>query len=259
MPTEKQLAANRGNASHSTGPRTDEGKARSARNALKHGFRSTDFTIPIIDHPEEVANLKADLVSVYQPGNAQEMFALERVALAQHQILRSSRLEAGMLTQSLDRGLNDDSTLIAGMSQAMRARATVPQRGNIGLARGFWGITREGNSWALLLRYQAQAERLYRRAIEDFDRLKKLRSELPNEDLTNVSNEPISDPQPEAKADTSPFVQTNPISDPSTSNTPKIPPTSSGSSNSKADLQVGAESPDPAKPRVSPTIHHPPQ
>jgi 2-deoxy-D-gluconate 3-dehydrogenase len=32
---------------------------------------------------------------------------------------------------------------------------------------------------ALLLRYQARAERLYRRALEDFQRLKRLRSELP--------------------------------------------------------------------------------
>ena len=38
------------------------------------------------------------------------------------------------------------------------------------------------------MRYKAQAERLYRRAVEDFDRLKALRHELPNETLMTVAS-----------------------------------------------------------------------
>jgi hypothetical protein len=57
-------------------------------------------------------------------------------------------------------------------------------------------MARESNSFTLLLRYQAQAERHYRRAIEEFDRLKALRGELPNE--------PITDPDLEQKETTYP-------------------------------------------------------
>src|SRR5947209_3615864 len=38
MATERQTEANRRNAQNSTGPRTDEGKARSSRYALTHGM-----------------------------------------------------------------------------------------------------------------------------------------------------------------------------------------------------------------------------
>src|ERR1035437_1343124 len=38
-----QLAANRANAAQSTGPRSPEGKARSALNSRKHGFTASTF------------------------------------------------------------------------------------------------------------------------------------------------------------------------------------------------------------------------
>jgi hypothetical protein len=54
---------------------------------------------------------------------------------------------------------------------------------NSRLADGFHRLITQSNSFALLLRYQAQAGRQYRRAIEEFERLKALREELPIEPL----------------------------------------------------------------------------
>ena len=40
-----RAAASRRNCARSHGPKTAEGKARSARNALKHGLRSQQFVV----------------------------------------------------------------------------------------------------------------------------------------------------------------------------------------------------------------------
>ena len=57
----RKLAANRANAARSTGPRTAEGKARVAMNALRHGLASHAPLLP----GEEPAELDA-LATAYQ-------------------------------------------------------------------------------------------------------------------------------------------------------------------------------------------------
>ena len=41
---------------------------------------------------------------------------------------------------------------------------TRAQNRNLGIAEGFRRMTRQSDSWSLMLRYQAQSERMYRRA-----------------------------------------------------------------------------------------------
>jgi hypothetical protein len=127
------VAANRANAALSTGPRTPEGKAISARNAVR------------LEDLQEVAHLKRDLIAVYHPVNSQELFALERMAAAQQTIRRAARLESGLFTTCLNETFNiaNDEPFI--------------------LTERFHRLSQQSNSWSLFLRYQAQAERLYRR------------------------------------------------------------------------------------------------
>jgi hypothetical protein len=80
--SEKRLAANRENAKRSTGPRTTEGKARSSRNAVKHGFRASSFAVVRLEDLDEVEKLKADAVACYKPVNSQELVAIERISMA---------------------------------------------------------------------------------------------------------------------------------------------------------------------------------
>ena len=87
-------SANRVNARHSTGPNsgmpseTTEGKARSSQNARKHPFNPDPFAVVRIEDRAAIARLVADALATYQPINSQERSAVERIALAQHSMLR---------------------------------------------------------------------------------------------------------------------------------------------------------------------------
>jgi len=73
---------NKANASHSKGPVTEEGKARSRRNALKHGLRAETLALPNED-PNELAAREDAFRAQYQPQNAtEEVYLLEAVQSA---------------------------------------------------------------------------------------------------------------------------------------------------------------------------------
>jgi hypothetical protein len=198
--SEKQLAANRANASHSTGPRTPAGKARSAQNSRKHGFTASHFAVVRLEDLQEVAHLRADLIAVYRPVNSQELSAIERIALAQQAILRIAHLEGGLLTTCLNEAPDTSGRLFIAMSQQLvgDGDVTITQAQNraYALAEGFHRMTTSkiSNTWPLFMRYKVLTEREYRRALEDFDRLKALRHELPNEPIIDDQPEPNETP-----------------------------------------------------------------
>src|SRR5581483_1060068 len=131
-----------------------------------------------------IANLKADLVVFYRPLNSQEMFAIERMAIAQQLILRAARLDAGLFTSAMNDVINSDNNPIVTMDPDMIGadiEITRQQNRNFCLAEGFRRIAKESDLMNLALRYRIQAERDYRRALEEFQRLERRRPKLPNQ------------------------------------------------------------------------------
>jgi hypothetical protein len=214
-----QLAANRANAANSTGPRTPEGKTRSSQNARKHGFTASSFAVVRLEDLNEVANLREDLIAFYHPVNSQELFAVERIALAQQAILRAARLEAGFFSLCLGESFDCSGQFRMPMNSQLTEEIEISQAQNRNflLGDGFHRLIRQNNGFALLLRYQAQAERQYRRAIEEFERLKPLREELRNE---------ANSAETETNETTCTSCKTNPSSPESSAPEPAPPPRS---------------------------------
>src|ERR1035441_7833437 len=199
MATNKQIDANRINAQKSTGPRSAAGKMKSALNARQHGFAGNAFTVVRLEDLDEIYQLRQDALDLYRPVNSQELFALERIAACQMSLIRATRLEAGLFTTCLDKALDPEGEPMHLMSPELAGDGDIEitrvQNRNFALGEGFHRAAQEPHTWALFLRYQAQAERQYRRAIQEFDRLRALRPEF-DEEIEEIPNEPISATHP---------------------------------------------------------------
>ena len=99
--TRAQIRANRNNAKKSTGPRTEEGKTRVAKNALKHGLLARDTVLPGEDPAEFDSRLSA-LEADIQPANSLEFELVRQIADAQWRMRRLTRLETGFLAAAVD-------------------------------------------------------------------------------------------------------------------------------------------------------------
>jgi hypothetical protein len=93
MSSTPQLTANQANAQHSTGPRTDEGKARVSQNALRHGLTARHLVIRD-DEREEYADLLNSLSSELDPQGAVETVAFHELLHAAWSLHRFRRIEA---------------------------------------------------------------------------------------------------------------------------------------------------------------------
>lgn len=107
MSTEKQQAANRRNALKSTGPKSADGKQRSALNAYRHGLTAQ---VAVMPEEERAAfeNFATPLIDTLAPANPVErQFALT-VATCQWRINRASAIEEGLFTLGNIDGIAED-------------------------------------------------------------------------------------------------------------------------------------------------------
>ncbi|MEW4566632.1 hypothetical protein AB1L88_02075 [Tautonia sp. JC769] len=120
-----QLLANRLNALRSTGPRTRAGKARSARNALKHGL-SRIGTHP----PAELADRIADRIEqwrdAYRPDDPAQIWLFERLCAesvrldaCEHRILAARAEQADRALESWD---DDRAAEVAALAARLPGR-----------------------------------------------------------------------------------------------------------------------------------------
>ena len=161
MSSRARRRANRQNAKHSTGPKTDPGKQRSSQNALKHGLRSKHPLIPGEDPAEyqrKLDILRADL----RPLNALEDDIVEQTADTSWRLKRLSRIEAAVESYYIQKTANKEENTSKDDDEV--------------LGDALNGYGRLGDL-AILSRYEAQLTRRYHRLTKELRDLRKSREE----------------------------------------------------------------------------------
>ncbi len=96
MTSLRQLEANRQNARRSTGPRTDEGKLQSRRNALRHGL-TAETVIEVLEDIEDYKAFEATIIADYDACTAVERELVLRLASLLWRIRRATAIETDLL------------------------------------------------------------------------------------------------------------------------------------------------------------------
>jgi hypothetical protein len=96
MTSLRQWAANQENAQKSTGPRTEEGKRRSRRNALRHGL-TAQTVVDGLEDSEDYRAFEATIIADYDAHTAVERELVLRLASLLWRIRRATGIETDLL------------------------------------------------------------------------------------------------------------------------------------------------------------------
>ncbi len=105
MTSDDKRNTNMQNAQHSTGPRTDAGKAASARNAVTHGLTAQNIIPRTDDEKIQFAAIRTEAQAECKPQGTTETLLVDRLVHARCSLLRATRLLG-----ELETGTAEDAT-----------------------------------------------------------------------------------------------------------------------------------------------------
>jgi hypothetical protein len=170
----RRLEANRRNAARSTGPRTSNGKARVARNAIKHGFFA-DAERWTEQQRCDFADTFAGLCGDFEPRSEREQVCVAIVAdswVRMAAVWRYEGIAALKYHQQCERALKD-RIAAADATEAARLQADREKLRRAGLSRPTIPGPREA---AAIIRYEGKLHRTIRGAIAELEGFRAART-----------------------------------------------------------------------------------
>ena len=215
MTSERQIAANRANALHSTGPRTPEGKAAVRNNALRHGLLARDVVLPEedLDAFEDLLNqVRADLSPV---GPIEELL-VDRVVSFMWRLGRSVRAETALFdwrvrelqvsrlaaqVRSHESTLADfsfpshitDKVAHTEATEALARAKDERDRDAVLLGRAVDADAKESDALGKLARYERSLERSLFRTLDELRQLQDRRRNRPSPPILDAVTLAVGD------------------------------------------------------------------
>ena len=162
--TEAQRAAARANGAKSQGPVTEEGKAKSALNSLRHGLLARAIVLRSESEPKFLAILNGYL-DEYQPEGQTENRLIEEIAAAQWHQERCWTLTTALIDITMDRMEQEIAAEFREIDNATRTALAFLQQAD------------QSAGLILLHRYAARHSREWHLAIDKLRKIQKERRE----------------------------------------------------------------------------------
>lgn len=217
MSTEKQMNANRLNAQKSTGPRTAEGKAVVAQNALKHGLFARENVIKC-EIKADFDRFREELLAGLKPAGAVEAILAERIVSLSWRLKRAERMNDEVIDVKIAKIENDS------WEKEKREKAGLLdiETGRSELILGWTTIKDFGDAQVLerLLMYEKRIESSLYKAMNELQKLQRIR-EREEAEVTELES---IQPSPSLRDEAGPHVESERIEFEKQSQYPTSPP-----------------------------------
>jgi len=180
--------AARANGAKSRGPATPEGRAKSSRNSLRHGFSAKSVLLPAESHEQFQLLLDAH-IQQFHPANPVEMDLVEAMAVARWRLRRIWAIETSLFAHELQRRAEDMDEEFTDMTPDDR------------LAWVFQRVADNNQSLSLLARYEGNLNRAFDRAFKQLNLLKSRRQNEPKPTPTSTRTNALHWPKQQVRGE----------------------------------------------------------
>jgi hypothetical protein len=181
MSSERQIEANQLNAQRSTGPRSPDGKARVASNALKHGLTGKRVVLPN-ENAEEFEAFRIALWNDLDPQGALEESLAENIVANAWRLKRVPMLEGALYARDLQEHIVKEieraSSTLADYGQSPKLKEEKLKLEQPAL-RVTYALEKHAAGFASLWRHEEVLARSMLRTLHELQRLQAMRAGEP--------------------------------------------------------------------------------
>ena len=179
MSSQRKIQSARANGAKSRGPKTPEGRARSARNSVTHGFNAKSV---ILDNESEdrFTELRDAYIAELAPRNQLEADLVDQLVVARWRLERAWYLETSLLNIEVIRQRPQIEEQFEHIDEPTRT------------ALAFKAVCEDSRALALLNRYEIRYQRTIHRTLETLRRLRESEKETVQNEPNPISEHPES-------------------------------------------------------------------
>jgi hypothetical protein len=162
MTSELKSATSRANGAKSHGPKTAEGREKSSRNSLDHGFTSKKTMVLNCENEDEFQQMLGRYAATYQPGSPVEEGLVNEMVAARWRMQRLRLIETALLDSEMQR-------------QELPESETTDDPA-FQLAFAFRRLVDESRAISLASRYESRLHRIHERSHRTLRELQQSRN-----------------------------------------------------------------------------------